>query len=70
LTGSVVAEIDASVEHDGCCGVGVGVFEVYTLWGGVAVDEEDNACGTGEDGYEVAGYVLFWNFDGSVVGCF
>jgi hypothetical protein len=36
---------------------------------GVAVDEEDDACGTGEDGYEVAGYVLFGDFDGPVVRC-
>jgi hypothetical protein len=69
LAGSVVAEIDATIQHDGCCGERVRVFKVDSLRCGVAVDEEDDACGTGEDGYEVAGYVLFGDFDGPVVRC-
>jgi hypothetical protein len=69
LTGSVVAEIDASVEHDGCCGERVGVFEVDSLWCGITVDEEDNACRTGQYGDEIARYVLVRYLDGPVVGC-
>jgi hypothetical protein len=67
LTGAVIAQVHATVQHDGRCDERVGVFEIDSLWWCIAIDEQDNSRGTGEHRYKIARYELFRNLDGPVV---
>jgi hypothetical protein len=54
LPGAIITKVDAPVEHDGCGGKSLGVFEVDANRWGISGYQQNNSGGSGKNGEQVA----------------